>query len=171
MRIKNALIIADLHLGSDVIAQYRGYKDSWDFWLKYQQIHNAQITYDAQPVFILGDIAVNKAWIEVICGQLKGKLHFVLGNHDTENVAFYAKQSARKKGTCNAMVMLPHQKLILSHIPVHPCFFDGNKAGWKNIHGHCHTTNINSEHYFNVSFEQAQQYNDSKLFTLDQCKL
>lgn len=166
MKIKNALIIADLHLGSDVIAQYRGYNDNWDFWLKYQQIHNAQITYDEQPVFILGDIATHRDWVEIICRQLKGKLHFVLGNHDTENVAFYAKQVARTKGTCNAIVMLPHQKVIMSHIPVHPCFFDGNKVGWKNIHGHLHTQDINSNQYFNVSFDQAQQNNNNKLFSL-----
>jgi calcineurin-like phosphoesterase family protein len=168
MRIKNALIISDLHLGSDLIAQYRGYKDHWDFWLQYQQIHNSQVQYPDQPVFILGDIATHSDWIKVICSQLQGKLHFVLGNHDTCDLAFYSKQAARTGGTANALIMLPHQKLILSHIPVHPCFFESNKTEWKTVHGHLHTQTIDDPRYYNISFDQAQKLNDSKLFYLKQ---
>jgi calcineurin-like phosphoesterase family protein len=166
VRIKNGLVISDLHLGSDSIAQYRGYKDAWDFWQQYQQTHNSQVTYDTQPVFILGDIAVNKDWIEVMCGQLRGKLHFVLGNHDILGMSFYVKQTARTGGSVNAMIMLPHRKLVLTHFPVHTSFFDGNKSEWWNIHGHLHTQTLEDPRYVGVSWDQAQLHNDSRLFSL-----
>jgi calcineurin-like phosphoesterase family protein len=166
MKIKNALVVSDLHLGSGVIAKFRGYKDSWDFWLHYQQIHNSQIVYDAQPVFILGDIAVSEDWIKVMCGQLRGKLHFVLGNHDILPMDFYVNQTAKTGGSVNAMVMLPHQKLVLTHFPVHTSFFEGNKAGWISYHGHLHTQKLEDSRYKGVSWDQAQLHNNSKLFKL-----
>jgi calcineurin-like phosphoesterase family protein len=156
MKIKNGLVISDLHLGSDAIAQFRGYKDSWDFWLHYQQIHNSQIMYDNQPVFILGDIAINADWIKVMCGQLRGKLHFVLGNHDILPIELYSQQVKRTGGSVNAMIMLPHQKLVLTHFPVHASFFEGNKTEWKNFHGHCHTQKIEDARYIGCSYDQLQ---------------
>ena len=58
-----------------MLAQVRGFTDAWDFWVNYQESHNKVVSYDTQPVFILGDIAVNKDWLEMMCGQLRGKLH------------------------------------------------------------------------------------------------
>ena len=155
MRIRNALVISDLHLGSDLIAQYRGFESAWDFWLHYQDRHNSQIKYETQPVFILGDIAINEDWLEAACGQLRGRLHFVLGNHDVLPMSFYVKQTARSGGSVNAMVMLPHQKKVLTHFPVHPSFFDGNKAKWLNYNGHLHTQVIDDPRYIGCSYDRC----------------
>lgn len=171
MKIKKALIVSDLHLGSDLIAQTRGFEDAWHFWKFFQQIHNTQVEFDTQPVFILGDIAVNPEWLAMLQNQLKGTIHLVLGNHDVLPSHLYKKAVCDNGGTVNPMVMLPHQKVILSHIPVHPVFFDGNKAKWRNIHGHLHSQQVLNEYgnpdprYFNVSVDQAMRA-ANQLFTL-----
>lgn len=152
MKIKNALLISDLHLGSDIIAQYRGFKNALDFLVWYQEWHNNQIKYSTQPVFILGDIAIDNNWLSTLL-SLKGTLHLVLGNHDILPLVDY--QKVVRDGSVNSMIMLPHQKRILTHIPVHPCFFDGNKSEWKVIHGHLHTHTLPDKRYINVSMDQA----------------
>lgn len=163
MKTKNALLIGDLHLGSDIIAEFRGYKDAWDFWQCYEEVHNSQVSYASQPVFILGDIAINSDWLSFL-NKLKGKLHLVLGNHDILPLAQYQEVASSSAGTVNAMVMLPHEKIVLTHFPVHTCFFEGNKTNWKNYHAHLHTQAINDSRYLGFSWDQAQVNNNSQLF-------
>ena len=129
-------------------------------------MHNSQVTYLTQPVFILGDISIDKYWLSKL-SELKGRLHLVLGNHDILPLDDYQEIVKHSGGSVNALVMLPSQKIILSPIPVHPSFFGGNKSDWMNIHGHLHTQIIEDMHYSNASFDQVQiQLKSQQLFRL-----
>jgi calcineurin-like phosphoesterase family protein len=153
-RIKNAYVISDLHLGSDKLAQVRGFEDAWDFWRCYETAHRSVILDKNQPIIILGDIAMSIDWLKILVNQLPGRFHFVLGNHDILPMYAYLSATAKNGGKVHAMVMLPHQKAVLTHFPVHESFFGGNKTEWKNVHGHCHTQTIPGP-YIGCAWEQS----------------
>lgn len=129
MNLLNTYITSDLHIGSNLIASTRGF-DYWGkAWLDYKNHHNA-IVKDSDNVIIAGDICAKKIHQELLL-QLKGKLHFVLGNHDLDfNYGSY--------GYIYPMLLCSKTKVIVTHIPIHSCYFYNRKVNWTNLHGHLH---------------------------------
>lgn len=136
MKLINAFITSDLHIGSDKIAQTRGFSDWTEAWLDYKSKHNA-IVSNNQTVIIAGDVCKNKIYQDFL-KQLKGNLHFVLGNHD---LGF----NYEPYGKTHAMLLCSKLGVIITHIPVHPTYFYEHKTNWVNCHGHMHYMHVTKE--------------------------
>lgn len=104
-------------------------------------------------LWLLGDcIMDNQALIKL--KALKNhvnRLHWVLGNHDTDNQFRYALM---RNAVCGGLVdsvhgLYKYKKSWLSHAPIHP----DELRGKFNVHGHVHTNTLDDPRYFNVSCE------------------
>ncbi|MDR0815141.1 MAG: metallophosphoesterase family protein [Bacteroidales bacterium] len=92
----------------------------------------------ADTVYHLGDFALgtNMEAIENLIKRLNGKIHLILGNHDTpRKVKLYAQLLPFVSGC----VVLPGKRCCLTHFPV---MLDESEAhamySRVNIHGHIH---------------------------------
>jgi calcineurin-like phosphoesterase family protein len=137
MKLKNVYITSDLHIGSTLIANTRGF-DTWEeAWINYKFNHNNLIKDKNQVVIIVGDICSNKRYQHHL-KELNGTLHFVLGNHD---LGF----DYNDYGKAHPMLLSSELQIIITHIPVHPCYFYGRQINWMNAHGHLHDMFILTE--------------------------
>ena len=80
--------------------------------------------------YILGDVAMSKRGLELVA-RLHGHKRVVLGNHDQEKSAVYARLFER---VCGAKTL---DGMVLTHVPVHPMALN-RKAMQVNVHGHMH---------------------------------
>lgn len=85
-------------------------------------------------VYHLGDVAMKKKDIKFMDG-LPGRKVLVKGNHDVYGNSEYLKYFDR----IEAYHIIPKQKLIFSHIPIHS---ESHKYNWINIHGHTHANMV-----------------------------
>ena len=137
-------VIADLHLGHDNCAKWRGFdsaKDQ-DSYIKAQW--NSVIS-KRDIVWILGDVAMNKKFYPFL-DELNGVKRVVLGNHDLPK--YIPELLKHVNSICG---LLKYQNCILSHIPIHESELE--RFG-KNIHGHLHSKEIKDDRYICVSCEQ-----------------
>lgn len=102
-------------------------------------------------VYYLGDLCNNAHTLDEVMPQLNGRRKILIkGNHDTLKVSQYIKYF----DDIRAYHVL--DKLVLSHVPVHPESLSRYRG---QIHGHTHFRNVkfpNGEtdpRYFNVSVE------------------
>lgn len=103
-------------------------------------------------LFILGDLSMHKGNYDWLYG-IPGSKHIILGNHDDpKHVPMLAEMSLRDSIKVSAYHFDRKRKVILSHIPIHPCEIDRFK---KNIHGHMHEKTIPDDRYVNVCLEQT----------------
>jgi calcineurin-like phosphoesterase family protein len=111
-----------------------------------------EVVRDQDHVWHLGDFAMNPKSID-IAARLKGHKRLILGNHDEDNMKYYAPYF---KKICSTHRI---DNLLLSHIPVHPGSL--GKKIIANVHGHVHN-NVPALHYgpmyFNVSVEVLDDY-------------
>ncbi len=103
---------------------------------------NAKVK-DTDIVFYLGDLSFDRDFgrTQAIAKQLKGKIHFILGNHDDERVI-------RKLGifeTVSDYINLSvkdlenprkYQDIMMFHYPI--LSWDKVHHGSWHLHGHCH---------------------------------
>ena len=103
---------------------------------------NAKVK-DTDIVFYLGDLSFDRDFgrTQAIAKQLKGKIHFILGNHDDERVI-------RKLGvfeTVSDYINLSvkdlenprkYQDIMMFHYPI--LSWDKVHHGAFHLHGHCH---------------------------------
>lgn len=130
MKLNNTYVTSDLHIGSNNIAKTRGH-NTWECaWEEYKHNHNNLIKNQDDKVIIVGDICSNKRYQHNL-KELNGTLHFVLGNHD---FGF----DYTEYGKTHPMILYNQSEIIITHIPVHPCYFYGRQSNWVNVHGHCH---------------------------------
>lgn len=130
MKLNNTYITSDLHIGSNNIAKTRGH-DTWESaWKEYRDNHNNLIKNQDDKVIIVGDVCSNKRYQHHL-KELNGTLHFVLGNHD---FGF----DYTEYGKVYPMILSNQDEIIITHIPVHPCYFYGRQSNWVCCHGHCH---------------------------------
>lgn len=100
-------------------------------------------------VYHLGDVCINNKYLPIL-SRLNGTKVLVKGNHDVAKLSQYQPYFKDVR----AYHVL--DKMIMSHIPVHPHSQGRFRA---NIHGHLHSNNImlgdmKDPFYFNVSVEQ-----------------
>lgn len=100
-------------------------------------------------VYHLGDVAFHSRHLEIMA-MLNGRKVLIKGNHDRLKLSQYIKYFKDIRGVHIL------DRIILSHIPIHPA----SKARFKgNIHGHTHSNFVLDENgkrdkwYFNVSVE------------------
>lgn len=97
-------------------------------------------------VYHLGDVGF-KNWtqLEYVMSRLNGTKVLIKGNHDNHKLSQYAQVFKDVR----AIHVL--DKLVLSHVPLHPSCLDR----WKgNIHGHVHWNSLPDKKYYNVSVER-----------------
>jgi calcineurin-like phosphoesterase family protein len=94
-------------------------------------------------VYVLGDLG-DKASIERILPQLKGKKILIMGNHDKYPKSFYEQFFDEVYDH----PIYYSKRILLSH---HPELVED---GIINIHGHTHLITIDKPNYCNVSVEQ-----------------
>ena len=99
-------------------------------------------------VYHLGDVGfTNWTLLDSILSRLNGTKVLIKGNHDNHKLSQYAQHF---KDIRASHVL---DKMILTHIPIHP----DSLSRWKaNIHGHTHGNNLSDKRYFNVSVEQIK---------------
>lgn len=138
--------IGDLHLGHRKIAsfvgQYRGNvttTEEHDEWIIEQW--NSTVG-KRDPVYIVGDVAFNKAGLEKV-RRLRGQKFLLPGNHDLYAASVYEEYGLKVIG------FRKYRGFWLSHAPIHPA----ELRGCRNIHGHVHTRTIDDDRYINVCVE------------------
>ena len=101
-------------------------------------------------VYHLGDVGFkNFTALSAVLARLNGTKVLIKGNHDNFKLSQYAQHFKDVRAT--------HQldKVILSHIPLHP----DSLSRWKgNIHGHTHHRWLEDKRYFNVAAECCPDY-------------
>lgn len=82
-------------------------------------------------VYHLGDVVINRRCLGTMA-KLNGDKVLIRGNHDIFKLHEYSQYFRDVR----AYHVLGGQKIILSHIPIHPM----QMSRWRgNIHGHCHS--------------------------------
>lgn len=102
-------------------------------------------------VYHLGDVVINRKYLHIM-SQLNGKKVLIKGNHDIFKITDYLEHfyDIRSYHTLA-------NKLILSHIPIHPMEISRFKF---NVHGHLHEKIVMDENgsqhpkYFSVCVEK-----------------
>ena len=98
-------------------------------------------------IYLLGDVGFkNATFFEGIFSRLNGTKVLIKGNHDQLKLSVYMKYFKDIRAV--------HQldKIILSHIPIHP----ESIGRWRgNIHGHTHVNKLSDHRYFNVCVEHT----------------
>jgi calcineurin-like phosphoesterase family protein len=111
--------------------------------------HNV-VVRPADRVYLLGDVCINRRSRHQL-GRLNGRLVLVKGNHDIFKLPDYLPFF----DDIRAYVVQKDQdgnKVILSHIPVHP---DSLDRWGSNIHGHTHYHSVPDDRYVCVSLEHT----------------
>lgn len=85
-------------------------------------------------VYHLGDVVINRRYLNLVLPRLNGRKKLVRGNHDLFRLKDYTPHFEDILGV---QVM---SDCILSHIPLHP---DSITSRFKvNVHGHTHSRNV-----------------------------
>lgn len=144
-------ITADLHLGHRAICKYRKEFDSMEehneilYW-------NLRTTVNKRDtLYLLGDIAFSREWLEKI-GEIEcAHKKLILGNHD-----LMGGMTIRDLGNTYDSVeaLFKHRGVWFSHCPMHP----SELYHKQNIHGHVHGGNVPDHRYLNANVEQWDYY-------------
>jgi calcineurin-like phosphoesterase family protein len=143
-------LTSDLHFGHDreFVWKVRGYDSVQDMNLTQVQKWNETVK-DDDDVYVLGDLMLGStAGIEFI-KQLKGRLHIVLGNHDTATREAMYRELHNVVEVAEVGLRLKHNKhhFVMTHYPM----LTGNlekeslKQMTLNLYGHTHQ----STNFFN----------------------
>lgn len=151
--------ISDLHLFHDrgFIFRPRGFETVEEMNQTVLDNWNKTITNDDE-VYLLGDIALGTDYdlIKETVGSLPGKIHVIIGNHDTPaKVEIYEELPNIVEVVYATMITIEKHQLYLSHYqtkttslettPEHAVF---------NIHGHLHVKekfDNDNPYFYNVS--------------------
>lgn len=154
---------SDLHFGhdKDFILGPRGFETVEEMNQTIVENWNNLIT-DEDEIFVLGDLMMKDqdAGIELI-KQLKGKIHVIRGNHDTDT------KVQKYTYLCDNIVSIDYAlvigygkvKLYLSHYPTLTANYDDDKPWNKhviNLFGHTHQETPfydNNPYMYNVGLE------------------
>lgn len=139
-------LTSDLHLCHDKDFLYgkRGFDNIYAHNNKIIKNWNS-IVQSEDDVYILGDIMLNdnQAGISLL-KQLKGNIHIIRGNHDSDNRVSLYKECCNVVEVCDAKwLKVGKQSFFLSHYPCITSNLDEDKPLNKrivNLCGHVHTT-------------------------------
>lgn len=108
---------------------------------------NRKIT-NADHVYILGDISMrgHNESVAAYLSQLKGSLHWIVGNHDTPNDLRINKQFVEIKPYKELMENFDGKayRVVLFHYPIYA--WNGQQKGTIHLYGHTHD-NFDDELY------------------------
>ena len=105
---------------------------------------------DEDVVFYLGDLSFDKngKQTQELVNQLKGKIHYILGNHDKEKDIRKLNRFETVSDYVNLSVLDPDnprkwQDIMMMHYPI--LSWDKAHHGSWMIHGHCHQSISDTE--------------------------
>lgn len=149
-----AFFTADLHLSHlgvigfggrpfrSVEEHDRGLVDRW----------NNRVT-DADDVFVLGDFSLGASARELrrLFGELRGRKHLVLGNHDSAKIQALPWASPPRD---ILRITVERQQLFLSHYPCRS--WAGMWGGTIHLHGHTHGCIQDTRHSCDIGVDRWQ---------------
>jgi calcineurin-like phosphoesterase family protein len=146
---QNIFFISDLHVGHKNVLKFdkRPFVDTDEMHTEMIKRWNSVVA-DDDIVYYLGDLAFARDELtKWFIYSLKGKIHFILGNHDKmkdivklgrwESVHEYGTEiNVKDDDSIGSRGSNGYQRIIMSHYPI----FSWNKAhyGSWHLHGHCH---------------------------------
>lgn len=155
-------ITSDLHLchDRDFIYGKRGYKNVQEMNHDIITKWNAKVTAD-DTVYVLGDITLNDDNTGLgILSSLKGKIHIIIGNHDTDNRITMYKRCYNVEDVVYAdRINYNGYTFFLSHYPTLTDNHDVSRPLEKcvlNLFGHTHSTDKfyeGNSHMYNVAWD------------------
>lgn len=157
---------SDLHMGHDreFVWKVRGYDSVQAMNLAQVQKWNETIE-DDDDIYVLGDLMLGDPNNIEFIKQLKGKIHIVLGNHDTANREKMYRELTNMIEVAEVGIRLQYKKhhFILTHYPM----LTGNlekeslKQMTLNLYGHTHqNTNFYEDrpYMFHVGVDSHNGY-------------
>ena len=152
--MSNLFFISDTHFGHKNILTFRG-EDGNLIRPGFDSIEEMNETIierwnktvgDQDKVIHCGDVAFGRDALK-LCHRLKGIKHLVMGNHDGQCIAEYAKIFNKIFG----VKYIGKDEAICTHVPIHD---NSLRRFGLNIHGHLHEKKLITGKHFNVSVEQ-----------------
>ena len=139
-------VTSDLHFGHDKFFCYipRGFTSIEEMNNTIVKNWNEVVTND-DDVYILGDLMLNDNTIGMeLLESLNGRLHVILGNHDTDTRRDLYEDSDKVVEVCGYATVIRYKKynFYLSHYPALTSNHDNNlplRARVINLCGHSHT--------------------------------
>lgn len=121
-------------------------------------------------VYVLGDFFLGSDYdgIEWVLSQLPGRIHLIIGNHDTDGkIAYYKTKEQIVEVAYATMIVDQKRRFYLSHyVTETSTLWSNTKTAVLGLHGHLHVKERhieNKPYLYNVSVDA----NDGKLVTLD----
>lgn len=168
----NIFLSSDLHLSHSNILTFKKadgsalrnftHIDEHDEYIIAQ--HN-KVVKPSDKWYCLGDVTFHNKYLHLV-GRMNGEKVLIKGNHDDLKLSQYIPYFYDIRA-CHVL-----DKLLLTHIPVHP---DSLNRWGCNVHGHLHSNRVTKffggsidERYQNVSMEQLDDYTP---ISLEQLKL
>lgn len=142
---KKIWIVSDTHFGHDreFIWSPRGFESIWEHDEKIIKNWNSKVSAE-DTVYHLGDVMLGNNEYGLSClKQLKGNIHIIRGNHDTESRLAAYRNCWNVVEVCDAKY-LKYKKyhFYLSHFPTITSNYDQDKSLKRrliNLCGHSHT--------------------------------
>lgn len=148
----SVFLVSDTHFGHKGVCQFldqdgnklRPWEDEEKMTWDMVKLWNDTVRPN-DKVYHLGDVVINRKWLFIL-DHLNGDKVLIKGNHDIFKLEDYSKYF-RDIRAYHLM-----DKMILSHIPVHPGQLQRFRG---NIHGHLHSNVLDDPRYQNVCVEKT----------------
>lgn len=130
--------ISDLHINhdKDFVWGVRGFSNVEEMNKALVERFNSKVQPD-DDVYILGDSLMGESKVDYL-SQLHGKIHFLIGNHDTDNrIALYESLGWENLGYAIVIKIPGKLRLYLSHYPT--LLSNTTRDRIWGVHGHTHS--------------------------------
>ncbi|AWN38997.1 MULTISPECIES: metallophosphoesterase [Methylobacterium] len=145
-------ITADLHLGHEACLSYcaRPFRSIAEHDRALVDRWNNRIT-DVDDVYVLGDFSIGLSARELrrVFGELRGRKHLVVGNHDGAKTLALPWASPPRD---ILRVTLERTQLFLSHYPTRS--WPGMHAGTLHLYGHTHGAIQDTRHSCDIGVDR-----------------
>ena len=159
---------SDWHIGhdKDFIYKARGFSNIYDHDTAILKKCNELVSWNDE-LWILGDLALNNnepEWNRIFYNINCQNIHFIIGNHDTDNKVdkYIEEYGFEFEGYANVIKISKTKRFYLSHYPTITDNFDDNKRPHTiNLFGHTHqVTNFfnNNPYMYHVGVDSHNLY-------------
>lgn len=141
--------MSDLHLGHRNICKYRTEFSTEQEHSETLFENLATATKKRDVLYLMGDVAFSKEWLERIKGIRCNNKVLIVGNHDLE---FGITMRDLVDTYDKVFSLLSYRNYWWSHCPIHPDELRKRKG---NIHGHTHGHVLDDSRYINACVEHT----------------
>lgn len=143
--------VSDTHFGHDNILKFETGARQFETI----EAHDAALienwnsrVRDVDKIVHFGDVLFKPATtMDNILSKLNGRKILLLGNHDVGQMEGYLKYFEK------VLLCVTLDNWLCTHMPVHPSQLEHRWVG--NIHGHCHSYQIEDLRYLNICCEHT----------------